>query len=95
MRAGLAAARFDGQVRLVLVDKLTVGTHTTGSAVTRRSRAHGATAPLRELVAGGGLASDDQQAGQRRGVDRPSSPPHTMRACPHFRRNTWCSCFGR
>lgn len=68
MRAGLAAARFDGQVRLVLVDKLTVGTHTTGSAVTRRSRAHGATAPLRELVAGGGLASDDQQAGQRRGV---------------------------
>ncbi|MFC9636808.1 Mu transposase C-terminal domain-containing protein [Streptomyces mirabilis] len=34
-----------------LLDKLTSGTHTTGSAVTRRSRAHGATAPFGELPA--------------------------------------------
>ncbi|MYW98703.1 MULTISPECIES: Mu transposase C-terminal domain-containing protein [unclassified Streptomyces] len=34
-----------------LLDKLTAGTHTTGSAVTRRSRAHGATAPFGELPA--------------------------------------------
>ncbi|WP_030061848.1 MULTISPECIES: Mu transposase C-terminal domain-containing protein [Streptomyces] len=32
-----------------LLDKLTSGTHTTGSAVTRRSRAHGASAPFGEL----------------------------------------------
>ena len=34
-----------------LLDKLTTGTHTTGSATTRRSRAHGATAPFGELPA--------------------------------------------
>lgn len=34
-----------------LLDKLTAGTHTTGSAVTRRSRAHGANAPFGELPA--------------------------------------------
>ncbi|MFJ4519146.1 hypothetical protein [Streptomyces sp. NPDC088816] len=34
-----------------LLDKLTAGTHTTGSATTRRSRAHGATAPFGELPA--------------------------------------------
>lgn len=34
-----------------LLDKLTTGTHTTGSAKTRRSRAHGATAPFGELPA--------------------------------------------
>ncbi|TLQ47141.1 Mu transposase C-terminal domain-containing protein [Streptomyces marianii] len=33
-----------------LVAKLTAGTHTTGSAVTRRSRAHGAAAPFGELT---------------------------------------------
>ncbi|MFI5746928.1 transposase family protein [Streptomyces sp. NPDC051644] len=34
-----------------LLDKLASGTHTTGSAVTRRSRAHGAKAPFGELPA--------------------------------------------
>jgi len=34
-----------------LLIKLTAGTHTTGSAVTRRSRAHGASAPFGELPA--------------------------------------------
>ncbi|MCC3778807.1 Mu transposase C-terminal domain-containing protein [Streptomyces sp. UNOB3_S3] len=34
-----------------LLAKLTVGTHTTGSATTRRSRAHGAAAPFGELPA--------------------------------------------
>ncbi|MFE9934313.1 hypothetical protein [Streptomyces sp. NPDC005533] len=34
-----------------LLAKLTAGTHTTGSATTRRSRAHGATAPFGELPA--------------------------------------------
>ncbi|MFI1483439.1 Mu transposase C-terminal domain-containing protein [Streptomyces sp. NPDC020747] len=34
-----------------LLDKLTTGTHTTGSATTRRSRAHGASAPFGELAA--------------------------------------------
>lgn len=34
-----------------LLDKLTAGTHTTGSAATRRSRAHGAAAPFGELPA--------------------------------------------
>jgi hypothetical protein len=34
-----------------LLGKLTSGTHTTGSAVTRRSRAHGASAPFGELPA--------------------------------------------
>jgi putative transposase len=34
-----------------LLAKLTAGTHTTGSAATRRSRAHGATAPFGELPA--------------------------------------------
>ncbi|MFG1880274.1 integrase [Sphaerisporangium sp. NPDC049003] len=34
-----------------LLAKLTAGTHTTGSAVTRRSRAHGAQAPFGELPA--------------------------------------------
>ncbi|MEU8509653.1 Mu transposase C-terminal domain-containing protein [Streptomyces brevispora] len=33
-----------------LVAKLTVGTHATGSAVTRRSKAHGAAAPFGELT---------------------------------------------
>jgi hypothetical protein len=34
-----------------LLTKLTAGTHTTGSAVTRRSRAYGAQAPFGELPA--------------------------------------------
>lgn len=34
-----------------LLEKLTAGTHSTGSAVTRRSRAHGAKAPFGELPA--------------------------------------------
>jgi hypothetical protein len=34
-----------------LLDKLTTGTHTPGSATTRRSRAHGAAAPFGELPA--------------------------------------------
>ncbi|MFD6028892.1 Mu transposase C-terminal domain-containing protein [Streptomyces griseoluteus] len=33
-----------------LLDRLTAGTHTTGSAVTRRSTAHGAAAPFGELT---------------------------------------------
>ncbi|MDH6629949.1 putative transposase [Streptomyces sp. LBL] len=33
-----------------LLDRLAVGTHTTGSAVTRRSKAHGAAAPFGELT---------------------------------------------
>jgi hypothetical protein len=52
----LKAGDPDGEVQLPsrrtlyrLLDKLTSGTHTTGSAVTRRSRAHGASAPFGEL----------------------------------------------
>lgn len=48
----------DGEVTLPsrrtlyrLLAKLTTGTHTTGSATTRRSRAHGATGPFGELPA--------------------------------------------
>ncbi|WP_406430455.1 Mu transposase C-terminal domain-containing protein [Streptomyces sp. NBC_00631] len=54
----LKAASEDREVKLPsrrtlyrLLDKLTAGTHTTGSATTRRSRAHGATAPFGELPA--------------------------------------------
>lgn len=54
----LKATQENGEVSLPsrrtlyrLLDKLTTGTHTTGSATTRRSRAHGATAPFGELPA--------------------------------------------
>jgi len=54
----LKATSESGEVKLPsrrtlyrLLDKLTTGTHTTASATTRRSRAHGATAPFGELPA--------------------------------------------
>ncbi|MEU4031138.1 Mu transposase C-terminal domain-containing protein [Streptomyces anulatus] len=56
--AQILKAGQDGEVTLPsrrtlyrLLAKLTAGTHTTGSATTRRSRAHGATAPFGELPA--------------------------------------------
>ncbi|MFF7889386.1 Mu transposase C-terminal domain-containing protein [Streptomyces sp. NPDC020794] len=49
--AGLEAKLPSRRTLYRLLDKLTTGTHTTGSARNRRSRAHGAIAPFGELPA--------------------------------------------